>query len=194
VRILFLAAILVLAVPGVAAAQSTGVGGDVNSQMTLSLDQPAKGFAAFRKARSYTTTLQARVTATDGPMLLSIADGDATHGSKRGHLRVGSKRLKAPLEAKVGSAAFQPLDASVEGFITACWDIGLEIGSSVRSVEECIAEGERDVTVQTALLESRLVAGSRSVFRAFGEACAASMDAKAFLRAKTLEMRHRHLN
>ena len=85
------------------------------------------------------------------------------------------------------------LRASVEGFITACWDIGLEIGSSVRSVEECIAEGERDVTVRTALLEARLVAGSRSVFRAFGEAYAASMDAKGYLRAKTLEMRQRHV-
>jgi hypothetical protein len=132
VRILFLAAILVLAVPGVAAAQSTGVGGDVNSQMTLSLDQPAKGFAAFRKARSYTTTLQARVTATDGPMLLSIADGDATHGSKRGHLRVGSKRLKAPLEAKVGSAAFQPLDASVDPLLKRFSDFGSNVAATIK--------------------------------------------------------------
>jgi [protein-PII] uridylyltransferase len=48
---------------------------------------------------------------------------------------------------------------AVERFITACWDIGLEIGSSVRSIEECVAESARDVTVQTALLESRLVCG-----------------------------------
>jgi hypothetical protein len=113
VRILF-AVVLLLAVPAVASAQSTDIGGQVHSQMVLSLDQPAKGFAAFRKARTYTTTLTARVTATDGPMLLSIADGDATSGSKRGHLAVGSKRLKAPLEAAVGGTAFQPLDASVD--------------------------------------------------------------------------------
>ena len=88
-----------------------------------------------------------------------------------------------------GNAA---LKAAIEGFITACWDIGLEIGSSVRTVAECVAEARRDVTVQTALLESRFLAGSRSLFRAFREDTAQAMDAKTFLRAKTLEMAQRH--
>jgi hypothetical protein len=56
------------------------------------------------------------------------------------------------------------------GFITACWDVGLEIGSSVRTVAECIAVAERDVTVQTALLESRYLCGSRRVFTTFRHA------------------------
>src|SRR4029077_12489070 len=47
-----------------------------------------------------------------------------------------------------------PLQVAIEKFITACWDIGLEIGSSVRTVSECIAIATSDVTVQTALLES----------------------------------------
>ncbi len=85
------------------------------------------------------------------------------------------------------------LKSAIEGFITACWDIGLEIGSSVRTVDECIAESERDVTVQTALLESRYLSGSKRVFNAFRRANAQAMDPKAFLRAKTLEMRQRHL-
>ncbi|MDB5818508.1 MAG: bifunctional uridylyltransferase/uridylyl-removing protein, partial [Rhizobacter sp.] len=84
------------------------------------------------------------------------------------------------------------LKTSIEGFITACWDVGLEIGSSVRTVEECIAEGRRDVTIQTALLEARLICGSRRVFRTFRRANADAMDPKAFLRAKTVEMRQRH--
>jgi [protein-PII] uridylyltransferase len=84
-------------------------------------------------------------------------------------------------------------DASIERFITACWDIGLEIGSSVRTIDDCVAESRRDVTVQTALLESRLLAGSRRVYRAFRHANDATMDAAAFLRAKTLEMRQRHV-
>ena len=88
----------------------------------------------------------------------------------------------------------QPPDAApIERFITACWDIGLEIGSSVRSVDDCVAEALRDVTVQTALLESRFIAGSRRVFGAFRHANAQAMDASAFLRAKTLEMRQRHV-
>ncbi len=77
-------------------------------------------------------------------------------------------------------------------FITDCWDAGLEIGSSVRTVEECVAIALEDVTVQTALLESRFLCGSSHLFESFREATAKVMDPKAFLRAKTLEMRQRH--
>ena len=93
------------------------------------------------------------------------------------------------LPPSITSAA---LKASIESFITACWDIGLEIGSSVRSVGECIAMARSDVTVQTALLESRYLCGSRRVFATFRHANTQAMDAKAFLRAKTLEMVQRH--
>ena len=51
--------------------------------------------------------------------------------------------------------------AATERFITACWDAGLEIGSSVRTVDECVAMALSDVTVQTALLESRFLCGAR---------------------------------
>ena len=77
-------------------------------------------------------------------------------------------------------------------FITECWDAGLEIGSSVRTVEECVALALEDVTVQTALLESRFLCGSSGLFDRYREATTAAIDAKAFLRAKTLEMRQRH--
>ncbi len=82
--------------------------------------------------------------------------------------------------------------AETSRFITDCWDAGLEIGSSVRTVDECVAMAVEDVTVQTALLESRLLCGSATLFGRFREATARAMDAKAFLRAKTLEMRQRH--
>ncbi|HVK33474.1 MAG TPA: [protein-PII] uridylyltransferase [Burkholderiaceae bacterium] len=89
----------------------------------------------------------------------------------------------------VGTEAARP---SVERFITACWDIGLEIGSSVRTIEECAVESARDVTVQTALLESRHVAGVKRAFVALRQRLGQDMDARTFLRAKTLEMRQRH--
>jgi [protein-PII] uridylyltransferase len=89
-------------------------------------------------------------------------------------------------------AAGDEHEASIEAFITACWDIGLEIGSSVRTVGECIAMARSDVTVQTALLESRYLCGSRRVFNSFRHANTKAMDAKAFLRAKTFEMVQRH--
>ena len=83
--------------------------------------------------------------------------------------------------------------SAAASFITACWDIGIEIGSAVRTVDECVAEARRDVTVQTALLESRQVCGARRIFTAFRDGTAAALDARAFLRAKTLEMRQRHV-
>lgn len=83
--------------------------------------------------------------------------------------------------------------AAVERFVTACWDIGLEIGSSVRTVAECQAEAERDVTVQTALLEARVITGTKRLFTAFRKSQQVLMDPRAFLRAKTLEMQQRHV-
>ena len=62
----------------------------------------------------------------------------------------------------------------------------------MRTVDECVAMALADVTVQTALLESRFLCGARKVFKAFESATAQAMDPKAFLRAKTLEMRQRH--
>jgi [protein-PII] uridylyltransferase len=85
------------------------------------------------------------------------------------------------------------LRSAIEVFITACWDIGLEIGSSVRTVADCVAQAQRDVTVQTALLEARLVTGARRLFQQFRRATHAVMDPKAFLRAKSLELRQRHV-
>jgi [protein-PII] uridylyltransferase len=90
-------------------------------------------------------------------------------------------------------ASTNPLRGAVERFMHACWDIGLEIGSSVRTVDECVEQARRDVTVQTAMLESRFLCGSRRVYTAFRQATDAVMDPKAFLRAKVLEMRQRHV-
>jgi [protein-PII] uridylyltransferase len=81
---------------------------------------------------------------------------------------------------------------ALERFISSCWDIGLEIGSAVRTVEECAIESARDVTVQTALLESRHITGPKRLFVELRERLDQHMDPRAFLRAKTLEMRQRH--
>jgi hypothetical protein len=122
--ILAASAIGALAAPSAAMAQTppvnggTNVGGTVPSFLELIITQPAKGFATFSKAKSYDMSFDASITATDAPTQLSIADGDATSGSKLGHLSVGSKRLAQPLQATVGKAAFQPLDGSVDPMLT----------------------------------------------------------------------------
>ena len=84
------------------------------------------------------------------------------------------------------------LKLRIEQFIGSCWDTGLEIGSSVRSVTECVDEAAKDVTVQTSLLEARLVTGSVPLFRHFEKQFSAALDPHAFFIAKTLEQRQRH--
>jgi [protein-PII] uridylyltransferase len=82
--------------------------------------------------------------------------------------------------------------ARVETFITACWDLGLEIGSSVRSIDDCIAEASADVTVQTALLESRRICGHGLLVHTMHKSLARVMDPRGFMRRKILEMEQRH--
>ena len=96
------------------------------------------------------------------------------------------------LPEDANTLAGSPLKAAIEAFITACWDIGLEIGSAVRSVPDCVAEARADQTVQTALLESRLVCGARKLSTVYLREMAKLMEPKAFLRAKQLEMQQRH--
>ncbi|MDO8718976.1 MAG: [protein-PII] uridylyltransferase [Polaromonas sp.] len=84
------------------------------------------------------------------------------------------------------------LKAKVESFIGHCWDSGLEIGSSVRTRSHCVEEAAKDVTVQTSLLEARLIAGSKDNFLALQRQLEALLDPQAFFVAKTLELRQRH--
>ncbi len=84
------------------------------------------------------------------------------------------------------------LKARIENFIGSCWDAGLEIGSSVRTLSDCLAESAKDVTVQTSLLEARLVCGDAQLFSSFVQRFADALDPRAFFVAKTLEMRQRH--
>lgn len=84
------------------------------------------------------------------------------------------------------------LQSALERFIGSCWDTGLEIGASVRTLNECLDESAKDITVQSSLLESRRVTGNTRLFTAFQKQYQAAMDPQAFGVAKTLEMRQRH--
>ncbi len=84
------------------------------------------------------------------------------------------------------------LQGQLERFIGSCWDTGLEIGASVRNLNECLAESAKDITVQTSLLESRPITGDLRLFADFQKQYAAAMDPQAFFVAKSLEMRQRH--
>ncbi|MEM4986438.1 [protein-PII] uridylyltransferase [Collimonas sp. H4R21] len=85
------------------------------------------------------------------------------------------------------------LKATLEQLVQLFWDIGLEIGHSIRTVDECLSESAADITVQTSLLEARLVSGSHPLFLQLQERCSAAMDACAFFQGKILEMQQRHV-
>ena len=84
------------------------------------------------------------------------------------------------------------LGEKLQTFVGACWDIGLELGHSVRTLADCLAEASSDVTIQTSMLEMRFLAGSRPVFRTLDESLARQRDPATFFQAKMLEMRQRH--
>ncbi|NBO13935.1 MAG: [protein-PII] uridylyltransferase [Betaproteobacteria bacterium] len=90
-------------------------------------------------------------------------------------------------------AADALLRETLEGFIGQCWDAGLELGSSVRTLTECLSESAKDVTIQTALLESRRITGSTTLCAALRQSLDQAMQPQAFFTAKILEMRQRHV-
>jgi UTP:GlnB (protein PII) uridylyltransferase len=53
----------------------------------------------------------------------------------------------------------QPVEQTISAFITLLWDLGLEIGSSVRSQTECMEAAREDITIATNLMESRTLIG-----------------------------------
>jgi [protein-PII] uridylyltransferase len=81
---------------------------------------------------------------------------------------------------------------AIEQLIGLLWDIGLEIGQSVRSVAECMAEAARDITVQTTLLEARFLCGKRALFERFRAEFRCALEPAAFFRAKQLEQAERY--
>ena len=53
--------------------------------------------------------------------------------------------------------------SNIQSFLTLLWDIGLEVGHSVRSIKECRNQAAKDVTVVTALMEARSLVGDKQL-------------------------------
>ncbi|WP_374342189.1 [protein-PII] uridylyltransferase [Azonexus sp.] len=120
------------------------------------------------------------------PASLTLA---AVGGYGRGELYPASDIDLLILLPRAASAATQ---ARLERLVGHFWDIGLEIGHSVRTVQECLDEAGNDITVQTALLEARHLTGDARLFASFRRRLLDSLDAQAFYEAKRLEQQERH--
>jgi len=93
------------------------------------------------------------------------------------------------LESELG------IKSKVESFVGLCWDAGLEIGPSVRCVDECLDEAAKDITIQTALLEARLVTVGvvqTYSYKDFQASFFAALNPQAFATSKLLELAQRH--
>ena len=85
--------------------------------------------------------------------------------------------------------------ARIERFVAFLWDVGLEVGHSVRTVDECVEECRRDVGVMTTLLEARLLSGNDALLERMREAIGPEhiWPVREFFEAKVREQVERHL-
>ncbi|MBI1175127.1 MAG: [protein-PII] uridylyltransferase [Sideroxydans sp.] len=83
------------------------------------------------------------------------------------------------------------LQQRLQQLIGVLWDIGLEVGHSIRTVGDCMAESS-DVTVQTNLLEARLITGNQPLFQEMRDVLSNHLSRRTFYLAKLQEQENRH--
>jgi len=84
---------------------------------------------------------------------------------------------------------------TVEYMLYFMWDLGLKVGHATRSIAQCMADADRDLTIRTSLLDARLLAGDAGLFEEFLAAFAIDSDASgaaAFVAGKQAERHARH--
>jgi [protein-PII] uridylyltransferase len=115
----------------------------------------------------------------------------AVGGYGRGELHPSSDIDIMVLLPKSDSADWQP---DIERFLTFLWDIGLEVGHSVRSIDDCQRESLADISVATTLFEARLLSGPESLFAGMRRALAPDRlwSSQDFFEAKCKEQTERH--
>jgi [protein-PII] uridylyltransferase len=115
----------------------------------------------------------------------------AVGGYGRGELHPSSDIDIMVLLPKSDSADWQP---DIERFLTFLWDIGLEVGHSVRSIDDCQRESLADISVATTLFEARLLAGPEPLFAGMRRALAPDRlwSSQDFFEAKVKEQIERH--
>ena len=86
------------------------------------------------------------------------------------------------------------LRGAIEAFVTLLWDAGFYLGHSVRTVEACVSEADKDIATATSLMESRLLSGSTEMMQEMLDATAADQvwSAAEFFDAKFEEQVRRH--
>ncbi|CAM5277732.1 [protein-PII] uridylyltransferase [Thauera sp. WB-2] len=161
----------------------------------------SEGMAALRtayEARPHTgNMLKGRATLVDDEIVRLWHDcampADAAvvavGGYGRGELFPASDVDLLILLPKAADAALQ---GKLSSLVSALWDMGLEIGHSVRTIDECLVAAADDITVQTSLLEARLLTGDGRLFELLNSLFRDGLDLRTFYKAKLLEQEQRY--
>jgi [protein-PII] uridylyltransferase len=90
--------------------------------------------------------------------------------------------------------SLEAVKGALEQLMAFLWDMGLEVGSSVRSPRDCARLAAEDITIMTTLLEARLLTGDGALFQQMQAALAPDKvwPVAAFYQAKVQEQRKRH--
>ena len=70
-------------------------------------------------------------------------------------------------QVAAGTRPLPHLSRIIDGLLYPLWDIGLKIGHSVRSVEDCVKVANSDMQSKTSLIEARLITGDEELFQRF---------------------------
>ena len=88
------------------------------------------------------------------------------------------------------------VEAMMEWILYPLWDLGLDVGHSVRNIKETIKMATADDSIRTGLLDFRFVAGDEPFFRESGSEIEKFLfftNADRFIEKKLTEMRNRHV-
>ena len=159
-------------------------------------------YAAFREGVPATELVPARAQLVDALLRRAWADFLPTDtvdlalvavgGYGRGELHPASD---VDIMILLGSPTVEAQHRSgLERFLTFLWDIGLEVGQSVRSVDDCVREARADITVATNLMEARRLLGDEGLFQAMRAATGPDKvwPTPDFFRAKIDEQKSRY--
>jgi [protein-PII] uridylyltransferase len=157
--------------------------------------------ARFTAGEPVETLVQARAALLDAILvrawpLLAANCADACSlvavgGYGRGELHPASD---VDLMVLRPDAAGSGWEDAVARFVSFLWDMGLDVGHSVRTVEDCSHEAQADLTVATSLMESRLLAGPTALHARMCEATSPAhvWPSQEFFEAKLREQQERH--
>ena len=86
------------------------------------------------------------------------------------------------------------LKSNIEAFLAFLWDMGLDVGHSVRTVKDCVQEAKSDITVATNLMEARLIIGNAALFETMSKMTGPKKiwPSRKFFAAKWEEQATRH--